>query len=159
MDVIEKTTKAQLVREAILLCADADGTIRSEAVFEAAKNPNNILHGEFVWDGEEAILQLGLQRAAQLIRSVKVEVIVDSIKLVSPKFVAKPSSNEGGNYISIDALKDATATIKHGVLLDEISRIEANIKRAMAIAGALDVIPELMELFETVLVIKTRIKE
>jgi hypothetical protein len=159
MATIEKTTKAQLVREAILLCADVDGSIRSEAVFEAAKNPNNILHGEFVWDGNEAIQQLGLQRAAQLIRSVRIEVIVDSIKLISPKFVSSPASNEGGNYISIDTLRHSTPSIKHGVLLDEITRIEANIKRAMAIAGALDVIPELMELFDTVSVIKTRIKE
>jgi len=158
MSVVEKTTKAQMIREAILLCADPDGTIRSEAVFEAAKNPNNILHGEFVWDGTDAIRQLGLIRASQLIRVHRVEVVVDSIKLISPKFVSKPGSSEAGSYVAIENLAQDSKERKIGALIDEVTRIEALLKRAIAMATVLNVVPELMSLLDPLTEIKNNLK-
>lgn len=51
------------------------GELAAEAVFGEAKSKRSPIHGEFVWDGQTAIDELGLIRARQLIRgAVRVEV-------------------------------------------------------------------------------------
>lgn len=57
------------------------GELTAEAVFEAARPEDAPLHQEFVWDGDEAIRELGIHRARQIIRAV---VIVDTSKKAEP---------------------------------------------------------------------------
>lgn len=49
-----------------------NGTLTASAVFEASRPKTAPLHDEFVWDGKEAIKQLGEMRARQIIRAVVV---------------------------------------------------------------------------------------
>jgi hypothetical protein len=51
---------------------EAVGTVTASTVFEAARPKESLLHGEFIWDGTEAVRQLGILRAAALIRAVVV---------------------------------------------------------------------------------------
>ncbi len=44
------------------------GILRPEAVVERARLPDNVLHGRFTWDDEEAAEQWRLEQARQLIR-------------------------------------------------------------------------------------------
>lgn len=48
------------VKKAALKALEVDGEVTAERVFEAARHPNHPLHSEFVWDGNEAVHQLGL---------------------------------------------------------------------------------------------------
>lgn len=48
----------------------AAGPLTASAVFEAAKPKGAVLHGEFEWDGQTAIRELGLMRAREIIRAV-----------------------------------------------------------------------------------------
>jgi hypothetical protein len=48
------------------------GALTAEGVFVAAMPEDAVLHGEFEWDGQKAIRELGLIRARNVIRSVVV---------------------------------------------------------------------------------------
>lgn len=156
--MIKQATKREMVRQAILELADANGYIDKRTVFEAARSPNSVLHDEFEWDGNAAIIELGLQRASELIRVIKVEVVIDSHKIVAPYYVNHPSDSKNGVYVPLAGVKD-DATIKQGVLINEVSRIESAIKRARAIAGALDLEPEFDNMMSSVGVIRARLQE
>jgi DNA-directed RNA polymerase subunit L len=158
LKMIKQATKRELVRNAILELADANGHIDRRAVFEAARSPNSVLHSEFEWDGEAAILELGLQRASELIRVIKIEVVVDSHKIVAPYYINHPSDSKNGVYVPLAGVKD-DATIKQGVLINEVSRIESAIKRARAIAGALDLENEFDAMMSSVNNIRSRLLE
>lgn len=156
--MIKQATKREMVRQAILELADANGYIDKRTVFEAARSTNSVLHDEFEWDGNAAIIELGLQRASELIRVIKVEVIVDSHKIVAPYYVNHPSDSQAGVYVPLTGVKN-DVTIKQGVLINEVSRIESAIKRARAIAGALDLEPEFDNMMSSVGVIRARLQD
>ena len=151
-------TKKNLIIEAIERCRDANGVITRQAVFEAAQNPNNILHTRpgFKWDKNEAWREFNLEAAARVIRSVKVQIVVKSHKMVVPVYVNHPSTAKPGAYIRFDGVK-SDEVIAHGVLLAEMSRIENALRRAMAISCALDLNPEFNKILDQILVVKDKI--
>lgn len=156
--MLKQTSKKELIRQAIAELADSNGVVTSQAVFEAARSPNSVLHGEFEWNGDKAVIALGLQRAAELIRSVRVEVIIDTHKVVAPYYINHPSSTRAGEYMPVKEVAN-DETIKHGVLINEMSRIEAAINRARAIAGILDLEMELSKMMASVNVVRERVRE
>lgn len=154
--MIKQATKRELIRQAIAELADTNGVITAKAVFEAARSPNSILHHEFEWNGDKAVVALGMQRAAELIRTVRVEVVVQSHKVVAPYYVNDPRDNQSGVYRPLMSVKD-DETIKRGVLINEISRIEAAIKRASAISGVLDLSHEFEQMMAAAEAARTRL--
>lgn len=155
--MLKQTSKKELIRQAIAELADSNGTVTANAVFEAARSPNSVLHNEFEWNGDKAVIALGLQRAAELIRSVRVEVIIDTHKVVAPYYVNHPASNRSGEYMPVKQVANDD-TIKHGVLINEMSRIEAAINRARAIAGVLNLEAELSNMMASVETVRARVK-
>lgn len=157
MSILKIASKADLIRQAIIELAGEDGVVTPRAVFEAARSPNSVLHDQFEWNGKKAVEELGLQRAAALIRTVKVQVIVDSVKIVAPFFVNDPRDSKPGEYLPLQGVKNDDA-LRHGVLLNEISRIEGALVRAKAIAGVVDLSAEFEQMLAVVGVIKERVK-
>lgn len=153
---IKAASKLELIRDAIAATADKDGVVTSRGVFEAARSENNILHGEFEWDGDKAIEALGLQRAAELIRTVRIKIVVDSKKVICPYYINNPRDDKTGEYVPVSSVRESEP-MKHGVLLAEISRIESAIRRGMAIAGALDIEREFEAMMQSVDAIRQRI--
>lgn len=62
--------KPDVMSDELARIKDEQGVLTSEAVFEAAKPKDAVLHSEFVWDGKTAIRELGLIRARSIIRAV-----------------------------------------------------------------------------------------
>jgi hypothetical protein len=155
-EYIDKTTRRELLRRAILDTCDESGDTTPERVWEAAKNPNSPLHSEFIWDGDEAVRRLGLETASRLIRTIKVEVVVDSVKIAAPYYVSDPRENEVRNYVPLVSVKDS-ADMAKAVMLDELSRIEGALVRARAISGFLEVANEFEAMLSTIINIKSRI--
>jgi hypothetical protein len=154
---IKSASKIELIREAIAATADKDGIVTSRGVFEAARSENNILHGEFIWNGSEAVEALGLRRAAELIRTVRIKIVVDSQKIISPYYINNPRDDKAGEYVPVTFVRESEP-MKHGVLLAEIARIERAIRRGMAIAGALDIEQEFEAMMQSVDAIRQRIE-
>lgn len=153
---IKTASKFELIRDAIAATADENGVVTSRGVFEAARSENNILHHEFEWNGDKAIEALGLQRAAELIRTVRIKVVVESRKIISPFYVNNPRDDKTGEYLPITSVK-SDETVKHGVLLAEISRIESAVRRGMAIAGMLEIEREFEAMMQSVDAIRQHI--
>ena len=154
---LDQETKRQLTIQALESCRDSDGVLSTPNVVEAAKNPNSILHSYFEWDNEHAANQHRLEQAAKLIRSFKVSIVVTSHKMVVPLYVNHPSPSHPRSYLPLAEIKQ-DAVLSNGVILDEMSRIENAIKRAMAISCELNLQSEFEEMLEKILEIKTKIK-
>lgn len=153
---IDKMTRKEQLRRAIMDTCDAAGNTTPERVFEAARNPNNPLHSEFIWDGQEAVRALGLETAARLIRTLKVEVVVRAHKIIAPFYVSDPRENDVRNYVPLTEVKQS-ADISRAVMLDELSRIESAINRARAISGFLEMAEEFESMLANVFAIRARI--
>jgi hypothetical protein len=154
---LDHETKRQLTIQALESCRDSDGVLSTPNVVEAAKNPNSILHSYFEWDNEQAANKHRLEQAAKLIRSFKVSIVVTSHKMVVPLYVNHPSPSHPRSYLPLAEIKQ-DAVLSNGVILDEMSRIENAIKRAMAISCELNLQSEFEEMLEKILEIKTKIK-
>lgn len=152
----EPTTRKELLRRAIMDTCLPDGSTTPERVFDAAKNPNNPLHGEFIWDGDAAVRELGMQTAARLIRTLKVEVVIDTIKIAAPSFVSDPRENDVRNYVPLKSVKQ-DPEISKGVMLDELARIEGAINRARSIAGFLEAAEEFENMLGSIMRIRARV--
>lgn len=149
-------TRKEILRRAIMDTCDENGDTTPERVFIAARNPNNPLHDEFIWDGEAAVRELGLATAAKLIRTLKVEVVVDSIKIAAPFYVSDPRENESRNYMPLTEVKQSRE-MSRAVMLDEISRIEGAINRARAISGFLEISNEFEAMLAQIISIRSKL--
>ena len=152
----EHLTRKEILRRAILATCDAKGDTTPERVFEAARNPNSPLHSEFIWDGATAVRELGLETAARLIRTLKVEIVVDSLKIAAPYYVSDPRDNDVRNYVPLREVKQSPEMAK-AVMLDELSRIESAINRARSISGFLEMADEFETMLSGVVRIRARI--
>jgi len=155
--VEDKIPKAEVIRQALMELRAEDGSLSPDVVEAAAKDPESPLHHYFEWDDSVAGRAYRLQQAARLIRTVKIEVIVESKKVVTPLYVNSPKSSEVGRYLPVTTVRD-DAVMAHGVLLDELSRIESAIRRARALASVLDFEPEFEQMLNAAASIKERVK-
>lgn len=123
-------------RKAIEACRDKHGRILPKLVVEAARNPRSPLHKEFEWDDKKAAAYHRLDRAQELIREVKLRVVVDDVRFAAPYFVSDPSSRESAYVPTTAAAKDEE--LSESILMDELRRIESAIIRARSIAAAFE---------------------
>jgi len=101
-------------REEIKLALKAlenKGKLNPKDVFEAAKDPSNVLHQEFDWDKDRAAQQHWLDTARSLIRSYVVEVksTITNTVLEAPMYVRNPglpAHQEG--YVTVSEVKNST---------------------------------------------------
>jgi hypothetical protein len=153
---VKEPTRKEIIRAAILATCDERGETTPDRVFAAAKDPSSPLHDEFIWDGETAVRELGLETAARLIRLIKVEIVVDSVKIAAPYYVSDPRDNEERNYVRLQDVKRSDDMAK-AVMLDELSRIESALNRARAISGFLEMTNEFETMLSSVVSIRARI--
>jgi len=114
----------------------AKGDLTPERVVEHACEATSPLHEFFEWDDALAAQAHRLQQARSLIRSVRVEVTVESHVLSVPRYVHDPDRNKDGGYIetlSIANDRDLAAR----VLRQEFARAIGCLQRAKKVAAAL----------------------
>lgn len=86
---------------------EESGRLTPEGIFEAAKPEDAPLHGEFIWDGSEAVRQLGLARARQIVRAVVVVKEREDGSKAEPRRVWVHVADEGklsGEYEKIEVV-------------------------------------------------------
>ena len=125
-------SKLQLKAEAIAACKDTRGRIRPEAVVEAARNPDSVLHDEFEWNIGEAAQKYWVSRARELIREVKLVITYEDRRVVAPYYVSDPSDDES-SYIETTRIA-RKANLAKQTIVDEMARIKAAIHRASSLA-------------------------
>lgn len=113
----------------------ASGELIPDRVVEAARDPASALHAYFTWDNDEAAKRWRAEQARALIRSVKIEVIVEERAIVVPRYVHDPDAPSGG-YVataSIAPASDKAVRVMH----DELQRVLGALERARAVAATL----------------------
>jgi hypothetical protein len=130
-----------------------------EAVVEAAKNPAHPLHYEFDWDDQSAAQQQRLSTARAIIRSVQINIQMDSRIVSSICYVRDPkAAHKEQGYVAMSQSRRQREEA-HQILMAELSRVESAIRRARHIAGALNLTDELEELLEQILIIRRKINQ
>ena len=133
----EKNT-IQMVEEILKELAQR-GELTPSRVLHDAESPNSPLHGYFEWDDTEAAKQHRLHQARVLIRSVKVDVIVEERPVSVSYFVRDPEKPlEEQGYIGIDHLRIDPIQARE-YLTREVQTIEDRLSRMVAYAKVLEV--------------------
>lgn len=123
-----------------------DGTLTAEMVVEAARDPAHPLHNRFTWDDAEAAHEHRLNEARHVIRNVRIEVRRDATIVTAPLFVRDPAKAQmSQGYVSIPRLISDEERARAAVVA-EFQHAAAYLRRAKAIAAALNLVGEIEEL-------------
>lgn len=138
---------------------EQNGRLTPERVVEDAKRAESPLHKHFTWDVQKAAEHYWLDEARELIRTVKVTLTMNEIRIKAPYYVPDPSRHgrEQG-YTSLDALREDPAAAKLS-LIAECERAAGVLKRARLIAAALNLEDQIDTVLAHVAGLKQRIAE
>jgi hypothetical protein len=135
--------------------ADKDGYIDPHSVVEAARNPNSPIHNDFQWSVAAAAQENWLDQARALIRFVKVNVTINRRTVAAPYYVPDPERpTRSARYIEL-TIAGRNAEVAQQIMMAEMDRIAAAIKRAQQIAEVLGLSKMLDDLLEDVTTIRT----
>jgi hypothetical protein len=141
-------------RQAIEELESAGHEVTAESVFEAARSPQHPLHSEFIWDGDAAIHALGIEKARQIIRSVRIEIIHGEVRQLVCSFVRNPVlPHKVQGYIGVTALRKNREQSIVSIAID-ISRLENVIRAVRAKAAVLGVSGPLDEMLKQSTILK-----
>lgn len=119
------------------------GILRPSDVVEDAKSPDSPLHDLFDWDVNRAAERHWIDRARQIITSVKVVVSHNKTAVSTVYYVRDPSIESGKQgYVSISSLSEDQSRAKEAVIR-EFAVAMAALKRAQAVAKSLNIEPSL----------------
>jgi len=129
------TEKARAdIQQALLALADKAGRINPVKVVKAAKQPQHPLHAHFDWDVQRAANAHWLDRARELISSVRVEIATKSGTVSVSYWVRDPDCDPGTpGYRSIQSIREEPEPSRM-LLIQEFAQAESHLERARAIA-------------------------
>ncbi len=110
------------------------GRLTAESVVKDAAAPSSPLHGFFEWDDKVAGHRYRLDQARELIRSVRIEVEVDSRVIPTIKYVRDQTQEQG--YVEVTSLRTDNDLARE-TMRAELSRVISLLERARGIAAVL----------------------
>jgi hypothetical protein len=120
------------------------GKLTPEQVVNAAADESSALHSCFTWDDSEAAAKWRLDEAREIIRSVRIETVIEERTIRSVAYVHDPGQDQNvAGYINTMKVRkpDVAAVIRQ-----ELNAIAALCERAIGIAQAkADVVPGVAE--------------
>lgn len=129
--------QAEVQKELRRITEDHHGILTPEQVVEEASDPANPLHEEFEWDDAAAAVQHRLDQARALIRSMRVVVTTETIKVELPEYLRDPDrTNREQGYAIASQLRSSRDRAEQA-LATEINRVSSAAARAREIALAL----------------------
>jgi hypothetical protein len=120
------------------------GRLSAENVVDEARDETSVLHTHFTWDDSEAADAYRLIEARQLIRHVKLEVIVREIPLNVVRFVQDPA--EPGFYRDIGTIKPSETEVARRIVAEEMMKVVRASKRARNVAAVLGTAADVEEI-------------
>jgi uncharacterized protein YecE (DUF72 family) len=139
----------------VISLAEGNGYISPERVIEAARDPTSPIHTDFTWDVREAAREHWLDQARTLIRFVKLNVQISNRSVIAPYYVPDPQRpTHSKRYIEL-TVAGRNDDVARQVLVAELDRIAAAIRRAQQIADVLGLSDQLDELLDNVTNLKT----
>lgn len=154
--------KAKLRAEHVarLAMLENGGRLTPSAVVADAKDPSSPLHDLFNWDVVAAAEQHWLDRAREVIRSVRIAYTVENVSIKLPKYVHlddTPGPSSQG-YRTVTSLQRDPVAAREAVRV-EFERATGVLRRARAIAVVLGLEGEIDELLFTLAGLATIVSE
>lgn len=148
--------KHEAKRAALLAARDRQGRVKPELLVKQARNPRHPFHKSFVWDDAKAAHLLRIETAKDIIKSFKLVVIMEDVKITAPFYVSDPSSRDSA-YIESTAVakKEHTARV---TLLDELSRIKSAVIRARSLAAVFKLSRHFERLLKSVIEVEGKLE-
>jgi hypothetical protein len=133
------------------------GVLTPEDVLEAARREDSPLHVHFEWDDAKAGYQHRLDQARRLIR-IRVEVTIAERTVRAPVYVRDPESppHQQG-YLHVSKVRD-DAYVSRRVVLDELDRAAAAVRRAQLTADVIGRGAEMEGLLQRLLEVKKSVE-
>jgi hypothetical protein len=142
-------TKAAIRDRLARLTRIGNGRLTPTAVVEDAQSEDSPLHPFFEWDDDKAAHEHRLDQARRLIRSVKINEVIDRRNVSVVAYVHDPSDQSKQGYVeTISLINDRERALE--TLLREFTRIAGIMKRTRDIAAVLDLEQELDELLASI---------
>ena len=134
-----KITDVKVLAKAIKRLERDDGKLLPEDVLNAARDPKSPLHDHFTWDETEAAHKHNLHEARQLIRAVRIDVVINDVPIKVCGYVRDPEcqANEPG-YRNINTVR-REEDLARATLVDEMQRVISAVNRAKKLALLLGV--------------------
>lgn len=149
---------AKIRAQALKELEDRYGRVTARQLLEAARNKKHPLHREFEWNDSKAAERYRLIQAGEIIRSVRVKVIIDDVRVTSVGYVHDPAAGPNGEgYRHIAHVRSEHDTAIE-TLEDEIARIVSLLERAKEIAVMLQLEPQFRRSMESTLDLLTAIR-
>jgi len=125
------------------------GKLTPEQVVTVAADEASALHGCFTWDDSEAAAKWRLDEARAIIRSVRIETVIEDRTIRSVAYVRDPTqeSSEAGYVATMRVRKpDAVEVVR-----SELNAVAALLERAQGIAETrADAVPGVAEKIESI---------
>src|SRR4030095_4309006 len=84
---------------------EQDGRLTPDDVVAEARNPDSPLHDQFEWDLERAAMATWIRQARELITSVKVQILTQSVILHVPRYLRAPDTDKSlQGYVAVPTL-------------------------------------------------------
>ena len=117
-------TDPVVVAELRRLSQENDGVLTPEAVVEAARPEDSVLHGKFEWEDSTAAHNWRLFQARNLLRVVVIYIGPPTNQICTPVFVSLTPDriNEGGGYREIETVL-SSAEQREQLLADAVEEM------------------------------------
>jgi hypothetical protein len=148
----------EAVRAECAALRDPSGTLLPEAMVEKARDKTSAMHYWFTWDVDEAAQKRWEDEARDLIRHLRISIVINDTVYIYPQYVRDPSvSASQQGYIETIRLRNDKDNAKE-MLVREMSRISALMQRARSLAHVVDLVVELDALAESILGVQKRLE-
>lgn len=134
----------------------AEGRLEPSIVVETARPSTSVLHSLFEWDVTKAAQAHWLEKARELIRTVRVEIRTETTRIVIPRYVKNPSKSpvEQG-YVETTSIP-AGSDLAREAVQRELDLAIAHIRRAERIGAVLGFAEEVQQVLEAAIALKAR---
>ncbi len=141
-----------------LAVLEVDGRLTPERVLTDAKRPDSPLHKHFQWDNEKAAEQHRLDQARTLIRTVKINLVINEVRIKAPFYIPDPSnSGREQGYSTVERLREDVVAARQA-LIAECERASAILRRARLVALAIGMDAEVDNVLMQVGMMRTRLE-
>jgi flagellar basal body rod protein FlgC len=132
------------------------GVLRPSDVVKDAKNPDSPLHDLFDWDLERSAERHWMERARQIITSVKVIIKHDNTSVNAVYYVRDPSiPADRQGYVAITSVSQDKDKARE-IAAREFASAMVSLHRAKTVAMALGISPELDDVLITLQTLKAK---
>ena len=123
------------VRCAIVELEKKNGRLDPSDIVNAAREKDSPLHPYFTWDDTEAAELYRRTQACELIRRVKIEITTHETTVRTVRYVSVPDSGKPNenDYFNLEKVQRESF---REILLDELRRIDGNVKRTLSLLKA-----------------------